>query len=72
MVFPTAFIYHMPVIYVSLHWEIDGLQRLGLVTLTVVLLIIASWCWVERQALCFNNTGAQRQLSPYGLRVVDE
>ncbi|NBQ69487.1 MAG: acyltransferase [Nitrosomonadaceae bacterium] len=45
------YIYHMPVIYAALHWGIDGLQGLGLVSITVGLLAVASWRLVERPAL---------------------
>jgi peptidoglycan/LPS O-acetylase OafA/YrhL len=49
------YIYHMPVIYASLHMEIAGFPGLALVACGVALLATASWFLVERPALRFKG-----------------
>lgn len=50
------YIYHMPVIYLALHFKFEGIQGLLLTTLLVTSLAVASWFLIERPALRFKNT----------------
>lgn len=45
------YIYHMPVMYASLHMEWKGMHGLAVVTAGVALLAAASWYFIERPAL---------------------
>jgi len=45
------YIYHMPVMYASLHIGWTGMQGLAVVTAGVALLAIGSWYFIERPAL---------------------
>lgn len=59
------YIYHMPVLYVSLHWGVDGLQGLGLAIVTVALMAAASWRWIEQPALQFKHRLATTEIKSF-------